>query len=157
MCEVAHKEGWAPKIRWFWNTVLEKTLESPLENKEIKQDNSKGNHPEYSLEGLMLKFQNSGHLMQTANSLEKTLMMGKIEGRRRRGRQRMKQLDGITDSNGHEFEQTSQGDGEGQWSLSCCSTWGCKEPDMTATEQQQQQYTHTHTHTHIQMCYYTLN
>ena len=71
-------------------------------------------NPEYSLEGLMLKFQNSGHLMQTANSLEKTLMMGKIEGRRRRGRQRMKQLDGITDSNGHEFEQTSQGDGEGQ-------------------------------------------
>ena len=57
-------------------------------------------NPEYSLEGLMLKLQYFGHLMQRANSLEKTLMMGKIEGKRRRGRQRMKCLDGITDSMG---------------------------------------------------------
>ena len=55
-------------------------------------------NPEYSLEGLMLKFQYFGHLMPRANSLEKTLMLGKIEGRRRRGRQRMRWLDGITDS-----------------------------------------------------------
>ena len=62
--------------------------------------------PEYSLERLMLKLklQYFGHLMQSADSLEKTLMLGEIEGRRRRGRQRMRWLDGITDFNGHEFE-----------------------------------------------------
>ena len=56
-----------------------------MDSKEIKPVNLKGNNSEYSLEGLMLKLQYSGHLMQTANSLEKTLMLGKIEGRRRRG------------------------------------------------------------------------
>ena len=78
--------------------------------------------PECSLEGLMLKMklQYFGHLMQRADSLEKTLMLGKTEGRRRRGQQRMRWLDGITNSNGHEFEQTL-GDGEGQRSLECCN------------------------------------
>ena len=78
--------------------VLEKTLESPLDCKEIKPVNPKGNQTEYSLEGLMLKLklQYFGHLMQRIDSLEKTLMLGKIEGRRRRGRQRMRWLDGIT-------------------------------------------------------------
>ena len=75
--------------------VLGKTHESPLDSKEIKPVNPKGINPEYSLEGLMLKLQYFGHLMKRANSLEKTLMLGKIEGRRRRERQR---LDGITDS-----------------------------------------------------------
>ena len=77
--------------------VLEKTLESPLDCKEIKL---KEISPEYSLEGLMvnLKLQYFGHLMRRADSFEKTLMLGKIEGRRRRGRQKMKWLDGITDS-----------------------------------------------------------
>ena len=72
--------------------VLEKTSESPLDSKEIKLVN-----PEYSLEGLMLKLklQYFGHLMQTADSLEKSLMLGKIEGRRIREHQRMKWLDGI--------------------------------------------------------------
>ena len=72
--------------------VLEKTLESPLDRKEI--------NPEYSLEGLMLKleFQYFGHLMQRTDSLEKTLMLGKIEGWRRRGQERMTWLDGITNS-----------------------------------------------------------
>jgi len=65
--------------------VVEKTLESPLDCKEIQPVNPKGNSPEYSLEGLMLKLQYFGHLMQRADSLEKTLMLGKIEGRRRRG------------------------------------------------------------------------
>ena len=65
--------------------VLEKTLESPLGSKEIKLVNPKGNQPEYSLEGLMLKLQYLGHLMQRTNSLGKNLMMGKIEGKRRRG------------------------------------------------------------------------
>ena len=80
--------------------VLEKTLESPLDSKEIQPIHPKGNQPEYSLEGLMLKlkFQYSGHLMRRADSLEKTLMMGKTEGRRRRGRQRVRWWDGITDS-----------------------------------------------------------
>ena len=79
--------------------VLEKTLESPLDNKEIKPVNLKEINPEYSLEGLMLKLklQHFGHLTQRADSLEKNLMMGKIGGRRRRGRQRMRWLDGITD------------------------------------------------------------
>ena len=76
--------------------VLDKTLESPLDCKEITPVNPKGNQPEYSLKGLMLKLQYFGHLMQRANSLEKTLMLGNIEGKRRRGLQRMKWLDGIT-------------------------------------------------------------
>ena len=80
--------------------VLEKTLESPLDCKEINQSILKEISPEYSLEGLMLnlKLQYFGHLMRRAGSLEKTLMLGKIEGGRRRGRQRMRWLDGISDS-----------------------------------------------------------
>ena len=80
--------------------VLEKTLESPLACKEIQPVHPKGNSPEYSLEGLMLKLklQYFGYLMQRTDSLEKTLKLGKIEGGRRRGRQRMRWLDGITDS-----------------------------------------------------------
>ena len=80
--------------------VLEKTLESPLDSKEIKLVNPTGNQPGYSLEGLMLKWklQYFGHLIRRANSLEKTLMLGKIESRRRRGQQRMRWLDSITDT-----------------------------------------------------------
>ena len=78
--------------------VLEKTLESPLDCKEINQSILKEIRPEYSLEGVMLKLklQYFGHLMRRADSLEKTLMLGKIEGGRRRGLQRMRWLDGIT-------------------------------------------------------------
>ena len=82
--------------------VLEKTLESPLDYKEIQpvNPNLKEISPEYSLEGLMLKLklQYFGHLVQRTDSLEKTLMLGKIGGRRRRGRQKRRWLDGITDS-----------------------------------------------------------
>ena len=82
--------------------MLEKTPESPLDCKEIKPDNPKGNQssPEYSLEGLKLKLklQYFGYLVQRADSLEKTLMLGKTEARRRRGRQRMRWLDDISDS-----------------------------------------------------------
>ena len=86
---------------------------------------------EYSLEGLMLKLQYFGHLMRRAYSLEKTLMLGKIEGRRRRWWQRMRRLNSITDSRDiNEFEQTL-GDGEGQGSLECCSSWSRKESDTT--------------------------
>ena len=80
--------------------VLEKTLESTLNCKEIKnQSILKEISSEYSLEGLMLKLklQYFGHLIRRTNSLEKTLMLGKIEGRRRRGRQRVRWLNGITD------------------------------------------------------------
>ena len=80
--------------------VLEKTLESPLDCKEIQPVHPKGDQSECSLEGLMLKLklQYFGHLMRRTGSLEKTLMLGKIEGGRRRGRQRRRWLDGITDS-----------------------------------------------------------
>ena len=80
--------------------MLEKTLESPLECKEIQQSILKEISPGISLEGMMLKLklQYFGHLMRRVDSLEKTLMLGGIVGRRRRGRQRMRWLDGITDS-----------------------------------------------------------
>ena len=75
--------------------VLEKTLESPFDSKEIKPVNLEEINPGYSLEGLMpkLKLQYFGHLIQTTDSLEKTLMLGKIDGRRRRGQQRIRCLD----------------------------------------------------------------
>ena len=79
---------------------MEKTLESPLDRQRSNQSILKEINPDYSLEGLVLKLklQYFGQLMQSANSLEKTLMLGKIEGRRRRGQQWMRCLDGITDS-----------------------------------------------------------
>ena len=79
--------------------VLKKTLERPLEHKSILKEIS----PEYSLEELMLKLklQSFGHLMQRTDSFEKTLMLGKIEGKKRRGQQRMRWLDGITNSTHH--------------------------------------------------------
>ena len=80
--------------------MLEKTLESPLDCKEIQPVHSKGDQPRCSLEGMMLKLklQYFGHLMGRVDSLGKTLMLGGIGGRRKRGRQRMRWLDGITDS-----------------------------------------------------------
>ena len=80
--------------------VLEKTLESPLDCKEIQPVRSEGENPGISLEGMMLKLklQYFGHLMRRVDSLEKTLMLGGVGGRRRRGRQRMRWLDGITNS-----------------------------------------------------------
>ena len=90
------KEGWAPKNWCFWTVV--KTLESPLDCMEVKLVNSKGNQSWVFL-GLMLKvkLQYFGRMMWRADSSEKTLILGNIEGRRRRGRQRMRWLDGITD------------------------------------------------------------
>ena len=95
-----YRESWAPKNWCFWTMVLEKTLESPLDCKEIQPVNPKGNQSWIFIEGLMLKLklQYFGHLMQRTDSFEKTLMLGKIEGRRRRGRQGMRWLDGITNS-----------------------------------------------------------
>ena len=92
--ESDHKEGWAPKNWCFWTVVLEKTLESPLDSKEIKPAILREINPEYTLEGLMLKlkFQYFGHLRQRANSLGKTLILWMIEGWRKRGQQRMRWL-----------------------------------------------------------------
>ena len=100
MWELDHKEGWVPKNWCFQIVVLEKTLESPLDCKEIQPVNPKGNQPwtfieRTDAEAEALIF---GHLMRTVNSLEKTLMLGKMEARRRRGQHRMRWLDGITNS-----------------------------------------------------------
>ena len=78
--------------------MLEKTLESPWTTRRSNQSILKEINPKYSLEGLMLKLQYFGHLMRIADSLEKTLIPGKIEGKRRRGQQRIRWLNGITDS-----------------------------------------------------------
>ena len=99
MWELDYKEGWALK-NWFFRIVmLEKTLESPLDSKDIKPVHPKETDPEYSLEGLMLKLQYVDHLMWRANSLENTFMLEKkTEGRRGRGQLRMRWLDGLPNS-----------------------------------------------------------
>ena len=94
MWELNHKESWALKNWCFWTVVLEKTLESPLDCKRCNQSILKEISPGCSLEGLMLKLK----LQWRTDSLEKTLMLGKIEGRRRRRQQRIRWLDGITNS-----------------------------------------------------------
>ena len=90
-------------------------------------------NPEYSLEGQMLKLklQYVGHLMQRTDSLEKTLILGKIEGRRRKGRQRMRWLDGITNLMDMSLSKMDREVGDGQGSLACFGPWGCKESDRT--------------------------
>ena len=100
MWELDYKESWALKNWCFWTVVLEKTLESPLDCKEIQPVHPKGDQSWMFIGWLMLKLklQYFGHLIWRTDSLEKTLMLGKIEGRRRRGRQRVRGLGGITDS-----------------------------------------------------------
>ena len=107
--------------------MLEKTLESPLDCKKIKTVHLKDISTEYSLEGLMLKLklQYFGHLIRRADTFEKTLMLGKIEGRRRRGQQEDEMVGWHHRFNGHEFE-SALGVGDGQGSLACCGPWGCK-------------------------------
>ena len=95
--ELDYKESHALKNWCFWTVVLEKTLESPLDCKEIKLFNPKGNQF-WIFIGRTDAKADFGHLMRRTNSLEKTLMLGKIEGRRRRGWQRLRWLDGITNS-----------------------------------------------------------
>ena len=100
MWQLDDKESWAPKNWCSWTVMLEKILESPLDFKEIKTVHPKGNQSWIFIgrTALKLKLQYFGHLMRRTDSLEKTVMLGKTEGRRRRGRQRMRWLDGITDS-----------------------------------------------------------
>ena len=133
MKELDYKESWALKNWCFWTVVLEKTLESPLDCKEIKPVNPKWNQSwifigrtDAEVEAPIL-----GHLMWKADSLEKTLMLGKIDGRRRRGQQRIRWLDGITDSMHISLSKLREMVKEGQESLMCCSPWACKELDTT--------------------------
>ena len=100
MWELGYKESWALKNWCFGTMVLEKTLESPLDRKEIKPVNPKGNQPWIFIGRMIvkLKLQYFDHLMWRADSLEKTLMPRNTEGRRKRGWQRMRWLDGIIDS-----------------------------------------------------------
>ena len=93
--ELDHKEGWVMKDWCFWTVVLQMTPESPLDTRRLNQSILKKISPEYSLEGLMLMLQYFGYLMWRAISLENTLMLGKIEGKRRNGRERMEWLYGI--------------------------------------------------------------
>ena len=132
MWELDCEESWAPKNWCFWAMVLEKTLGSPLDCKEIQPVHPKEISPGCSLEGLMLrlKLQYFGHLMRRTDSLEKTLMLGKIEGRRRRGQQRVRWLDGISNSVGMSLSRLRELL-MGQGGLSCCDSWGRKESDTT--------------------------
>ena len=107
---------------WCWRRLLRAPWTARRSNQSIGEQIS----PEYSLERLMLKLQYFGHLTRRTASLEKNLMLGKTEGRRRRGRQRVRWLDSIR----HEFEQ-ALGVGDGQGGLACCSLWCCKDSDMT--------------------------
>ena len=111
---------------WCWRRLLRVPWTARSNQWIIKEIN-----PEYSLKALILKLklQYFGHLMRRADSFEKTLMLGKIEGRRR-GRHRMRWLDGIMRVDGHGFQWTP-GVGEGQGGLVCCSPWGRKESDTT--------------------------
>ena len=158
---------------WCWRRLLRVPSTARRCNQSILKEISPG----YSLEGLMLKLklQYFGYLMQRVDSLEKTLMLGGIRGRRRRGQQRMRWLDGITDSMGMGLSRLRElGVGDGQGRLVCCDSWGHKELDMSerlnwtelawhivrskVKDYQLQhvpptimklKYTHTHTHKHI--------
>ena len=111
---------------WCWRRLLRVPWTARRSNQSILKEISPG----CSLEGLILKLklQYFGHLMWRADSFEKTLMLGEIEGRRRRGRQRMRWLDGITDSM---YMSLGKLGVDGQGALVCCGSWGCKESDTT--------------------------
>ena len=140
MWELDHKEGWMPKNLCFWIELwcLRRLLRVLWTARRSKQSILKEINPEYSLEGLMLKLQYFGPLIWRVNSLEKTLMLGKIEGKRRRRWQRMRWLDSIIDSmdmNLSRLWETVKD--RGAWHA-CCSPWGRQESDMTEETEQQQ-------------------
>ena len=123
MCELDHKESWGLKNWCFWTLVLEKS--PPWTARRSNQSILKETHPEYLLEELMLKLQYFGHL---------TLMMGKIEDRKKRGQQRVRWLDGITNLMDMSLSEQALEVGDGQGSLVCCSPWGCRTWHDWATE-----------------------
>ena len=127
--------------------VLKKILESPLDSKEIKPVNPKGNPPKWSLKGLMmkLKFQYFGYLMGRTDSLGKTLLLGKIESRRRMGLQRIKWLNGITNSMDMIFSKHHNGNTCAVSSVQLLSTMDCSMPDLTV-HHQLPKFTWTHVH-----------
>ena len=131
MWELDYKESWALKNWCFWTVVLEKTLESPLDCKEIQPLHPKGDQSWCSLEGLMLKLklQYFGHQMWRID-LEKTLMLGKIESRRRSGWQRMTWLDSITISMDMSLSKLWEIEKD-KGGLACCSPRGSKDLDTT--------------------------
>ena len=126
------KKAERQRIDAFELWCLRRLLRVPWTAKRSNQSILEEMNPEYSLEGLMLKLkvQYFGHLMQRVDSLEKTLMLGKIEGRKRRGETEDDMVGWHHQLNGPESEQTP-GDSEGQESLVCCSPWGHKESDRT--------------------------
>ena len=135
MWELDHKESWKLNNWSLWTVVLEKTLESPLDCKEIKLVNPKGNQSWIFIRrtNAKLKLQYFGHLIQRTDSLDKTLMLGKIEGRKRRGRQEDEMAGWHHWFDGHESDQVP-GVGNGPGSLVCCSPRGHEVSDTT-TEQ----------------------
>ena len=134
---VIHSSSWTVKKAerrridafelWCWRRLLRVPWTARRSNQSILKEISPG----ISLEGMLLKLrlQSFGHLMRRVDSLEKTLMLGGIRGRRRRGRQKMRWLDGITDS--MDGSQWTPGVGDGQGGLVCCNSWGRKESDTT--------------------------
>ena len=134
MWELDYKGSWAPKNWCFWTVVVEKTLESPLDCKEIQPVLPKEISPEYSLEGLMLKLklQYFDHLMRRNDSFEKWKYpdVGKDWGQEEKGTTEDEMVGRHHWLNGHEFEWTL-GVGDGQGGLACCSLWGHKESDTT--------------------------
>ena len=131
MWELDYKESWAPKNWCLWTVVLKKTLESPLDCKEIQPVHPKGNQSWIFIGKTDAEVETPyfGHLMRRTDSLEKNLMLWNIEGGRRRGWQRMRWLDGITTSLGMSLSRLWEFDGEGN--LACCSPLGHKESCTT--------------------------
>ena len=130
MWELDYKEGWVLKKWCFWTVVLEKTLESPLDSKESKPINPKGNQPWIFIGRTddKLKLQYSGYLMWRANSIEKTLMLGNNEIRRKREQQRMRWLNGISDAMDISLSKLCE---LVMYREAWCDSWGRKELDTT--------------------------